>query len=62
MIGAPVATPAYPQAGKRFTVVFPVTRIDNGAPLTAAKMVCDPSVSGKVIVHAAVKVSTFTVR
>jgi hypothetical protein len=52
VIGAPAATPAKAAAGKRFTVAFPVTRSDNGAPLTSGKMICDPSVSGKVITHA----------
>ena len=52
VIGAPMTTPAKAAAGKRFTVAFPVTRSDNGAPLTTGKMICDPSVSGKVITHA----------
>jgi len=52
VIGTPLATPARAVAGKRLTVVFPVTRSDTGAPLTTGKMICDPSVSGKVIRHA----------
>ena len=52
VIGAPVTRPAYPQAGKRFTVSFPVVRSDGGAPLTNGTMICDPSVAGKVITHA----------
>jgi hypothetical protein len=52
LIGAPMTTPAKAAAGKRFTVTFPVTRSDNGAPLTTGRMTCDPSVSGKVITHA----------
>ena len=52
VIGAAMTAPAKAAAGKRFTVVFPVTRNDNGAPLTTGKMVCDPSVSGRVITHA----------
>jgi len=52
VIGAPVTTPAIAVAGKRFTVAFPVTRSDTSEPLTTGKMVCDPSVAGKVIVHA----------
>jgi hypothetical protein len=52
VIGVPVSTPVTATAGKRFTVVFPVTRKDTGGPMTAGKMVCDPSVLGKVIPHA----------
>ena len=50
-IGAPKATPAKAVAGKRFTVVFPVTRSDTGAALTTGTMICDPSVAGKVLPH-----------
>ena len=52
VIGAPTLVPKTAVAGKRLTVTFPVTRSDNGAPLTSGKMICDPSVSGKVITHA----------
>ena len=52
VIGAPATTPGKAVAGRRFTVSFPVTRSDTGAPLTSGKMVCDPSVEGKVIPHA----------
>jgi len=52
VISAPLAMPAKAVAGKRFTVTFRVTRSDNGKPLTAGTMVCDPSVAGKVIPHA----------
>lgn len=52
LIGAPTTMPKKAIAGKRFTVVFPVTRSDTGAPLTSGKMNCDPSVQGKVIRHA----------
>ncbi len=51
VIGAPKATPAKAVAGKRFTVVFPVTRSDTGAALTTGTMICDPSVAGKVLPH-----------
>jgi hypothetical protein len=40
-----------PVAGKRVTVTFHVTRSDNGRPLTAGKMVCDPSIKGRLIRH-----------
>jgi hypothetical protein len=51
VISAPVATPAKPVAGKRFTIMFSVTRTDTGGLLTSGKMVCDPSIAGKVIAH-----------
>jgi hypothetical protein len=52
VIGAPAKAPMVPVAGKRFVITFPVTRSDSGAPLLAGKMICDPSVKGKVIQHA----------
>ena len=52
VIGTPMTIPAKAAAGKRFSVAFPVTGSDNGAPLTRGTMICDPSVSGKVITHA----------
>ena len=52
VIGAPTATPSKPVAGKQFTIVFPVTRSDNGAVLKQGTMICDPSVAGKVLRHA----------
>jgi hypothetical protein len=52
LIEAPISTPLTAVAGKRFTVVFPVVRGDNGKPMTLGKLVCDPSVLGKVIPHA----------
>lgn len=51
VIGSPKATPARAMAGKRLTVVFPVTRSDTGAALTTGTMICDPSVAGKVLPH-----------
>lgn len=51
VIGAPSTSPSKPTAGKPFTVTFPVTRSDTGAPLKTGKMICDPSVAGKVIAH-----------
>ena len=51
VIGQPVTVPARPVAGKRFTVSFKVMRSDTGASLTTGKMICDPSVVGKVIQH-----------
>jgi hypothetical protein len=51
VLGAPIVVPAKPIAGKAFTVVFHVTRNDTGAALTTGKMICDPSVNGKVLPH-----------
>jgi hypothetical protein len=51
VIGMPVLTPAKPKAGKTLTVSFPVKRSDTGAGLATGTMICDPSVSGKVITH-----------
>jgi hypothetical protein len=51
VIGTPSTSPGKPTAGKPFTVTFPVTRSDNGAPLRAGTMICEPSVAGKVIPH-----------
>jgi hypothetical protein len=51
VIAGPTTAPAKPVAGKRFAVTFAVTRSDNGKPLVTGKMVCDPSVAGKVIPH-----------
>jgi len=52
VIGAPVLSPPTAVAGRALSVSFPVTRSDTGAPLTTGKMICDPSVAGKVIPHA----------
>ena len=52
VIGAPVAKPATPVAGKPFSVSYKVTRSDSGKPLTSGKMICDPSSAGKEIAHA----------
>jgi hypothetical protein len=52
VIGKPSATPKQPVAGNRFTVSFAVTRSDTGAPLTRGRMLCDPSVGGRVLRHA----------
>ena len=52
VIGKPVTAPVRPMAGKPFSVAFRVTRGDTGARLSFGRMVCDPSVSGRVIRHA----------
>lgn len=51
VIGAPMIVPATPAAGRRLTVAFPVRRSDTGRPLQSGRMICDPSVAGKVIQH-----------
>jgi hypothetical protein len=51
VIGKPTLTPAVPKAGARLTVTFPLTRQEDGTPLTSATMMCDPQVAGKVLAH-----------
>lgn len=51
VFGKPLAQPPLPLAGKRFTFTLPVKRSDTGAPLRVGRMVCDPTVSGKLIRH-----------
>ncbi len=51
VIGAPVAAPASPGAGRKFNVAFAVTTSTDGTPLTSGTMVIDPSVSGKMLAH-----------
>lgn len=52
VIAKPVTVPAKPVAGKAFAVSFRVTRSDTGTRLLTGKMMCDPSIAGKVIGHA----------
>ena len=52
VIGSPVLSPGLPVAGRALTVSFKVTRSDTGGPLTTGRMMCDPSVAGKVLRHA----------
>jgi hypothetical protein len=51
VIAKPVITPRQPRAGARVIVTFAVTRSDNGRQLARGRMICDPSVKGKVIEH-----------
>jgi len=51
IIGRATTVPAHAVAGRRFAVSFRVTRSDTGAPLTSGKMICNPSVAGKVLRH-----------
>lgn len=53
VIAKPTAIPRRPVAGKHLVVVFAVTRSDNHQPLTRGTMICEPSLSGRVIAHAA---------
>ena len=52
VIAKAVTVPSKLVAGKTVTVSFRVTRSDTGRLLTTGKMVCDPSVAGKVVRHA----------
>ena len=49
----PAAIVSLPAAGKPFTVTFPVTRSDNGAPLTEGTITAQVSVAGKAIKNSA---------
>ena len=40
-----------PVAGNKVVFTLQVKRSDTGAPLTTGKMICDPSVAGKVLKH-----------
>jgi hypothetical protein len=51
VIGKVAAVPIRPEAGKRLTVSFPVTRSDDHKPLTAGKMTSAVSLTGKPIAH-----------
>ena len=51
VIARPTTTPASPVAGRVFTLRFAVTQSDTGLKLREGKMICDPSVQGKVIKH-----------
>ena len=46
VIGQPVTAPTQAMAGKPFAVSFKVTRSDNGKPVAAGRMICDPTVPG----------------
>ena len=52
VFGKPLALPVAPLAGKPFMFTLALKRSDTGAPLTTGRMVCDPSVAGKLIKHA----------
>ena len=51
VFGKPLALPARPVAGQRFTFTLAVKRSDTGTPLRAGRMLADPSVAGKPIKH-----------
>ena len=51
VFGKPLVQPPAPLAGKRFTFTLAVKRSDTGAPLTAGRMVCNPTVAGKPVKH-----------
>jgi probable HAF family extracellular repeat protein len=52
VISKAVTVPTKLVHGKAALVSFKVSRSDNGKRLTSRKMVCDPSVNGKVLRHA----------
>ena len=52
VFGAARMVPAKPLAGKKVVFTLAVRRSDTGAPLTTGRMICDPSVAGKVLPHA----------
>lgn len=52
VIGKPVAQPALPRAGKRFSVTFRITRSDNGTAITSVTTLRSTTVlAGKVVAH-----------
>ena len=51
VIGKPTTVPARPLAGGRFVVSFKVTRSDTRTPLMRGRMICDPSVAGRILQH-----------
>ena len=51
VIGKAMAVPSKPVAGRPFAVSFKVTRRDTGARVLTGRMICDPSIGGKVIRH-----------
>lgn len=51
VISSATLIPARPVAGSRLTVSFRVRRSDTGAPLRDGRMICDPSLDGRVITH-----------
>jgi len=51
VLGKPVASPARPAAGRRFTFKLAVTRNDTGKAFVGGRMDCSPTVSGKQLTH-----------
>lgn len=51
VFGKALAQPTQPLAGKRFNFILAVKRSDTGARLTGGRMVCDPTVAGRLIKH-----------
>ena len=50
VIGKPVAMGA-PVAGRKFVVRLPITRSDDGTPMTTAAVSCTTTVAGKTVPH-----------
>jgi Calx-beta domain len=51
VIAKPVTIPTRPVAGKPFALSFKVTRSDTHTRLLVGRMICDPSIAGKLIRH-----------
>lgn len=51
VIGAPTTVPAKALADRRLTVSFPVKRSSDGAPLSGGTMICNPTITGKLLHH-----------
>jgi hypothetical protein len=51
VIGKPISAPSQAVAGKRFVVIFGVTRSDSGAALTRGTMIGSPSIGGRQLIH-----------
>ena len=51
LLTTPHALPMQPLAGKKFVFTLAIRRSDTGAPLTAARMVADTTVAGKLVKH-----------
>jgi hypothetical protein len=51
VIGKPIAQPAQPKAGKRFSVVFRLTRSDDRSTLTNATAATTVRIAGRLVPH-----------
>jgi hypothetical protein len=51
VVGKPLAVPAKALAGKLLTLSFPVSRSDNGEPLSGASIASTATIAGKAVPH-----------